>query len=499
MNHTPKRAYPWQRRRRQVLLLVASLGVFVVFPLIAYRWTASDRIREAFESARAAKLPMSVKDLATWAPAQAAKEDSEGTEAAAVAENPPGADTASPAIPQSPPPLPGGVQVPGKTLAAAIPALYRLLSLPLETPEEMDSLRNLKKEPGTRRLEETERETLRKLLAGRQEAMRAVHEVSHRPPGRFPIDLSRGRNPDSSHVKAVAEVLRYLDYEARLEGEDGNTDKAAEALLTGFRVADTMRNEPVIYSHIFYCRCVANLAEALGHVLSRCTPADAQLAKLSTAFAKAETPQTLTNALITEQAMGISLYDDPEFQRQITEGMHMPLDDYVPGATTLLMQGMGSLGRNDLDKARYVRMMSGVIEASRHPAHEMTARVDGMIRGPWASQHWLPRPSDSLASAPWMIRAYAELLTTVRAGVIASAMERYRLVGGFTPEYLDGLIPAFLDSIPLDPFDGKPLRFRRENADYLVYGIGINRTDDNGKSGDGPHRRTGDIVLRVEH
>ena len=72
-------------------------------------------------------------------------------------------------------------------------------------------------------------------------------------------------------------------------------------------------------------------------------------------------------------------------------------------------------------------------------------------------------------------RAKARIAQTVLA------IERYRLAHtGQFPESLDGLVPAYLPAIPSDPFDGKPLRFKRRESGYIVYSVGPDTVDDGG-------------------
>jgi hypothetical protein len=65
--------------------------------------------------------------------------------------------------------------------------------------------------------------------------------------------------------------------------------------------------------------------------------------------------------------------------------------------------------------------------------------------------------------------------------VAAIALKRFQLKHGNFPEKISELTPEFLASVPLDPVDGQPLRYRR-NADgtYLLYSVGANGVDDGG-------------------
>ena len=50
------------------------------------------------------------------------------------------------------------------------------------------------------------------------------------------------------------------------------------------------------------------------------------------------------------------------------------------------------------------------------------------------------------------------------------------------PATLDALVPQYLDSVPFDPFDRKPIRY---NADKkILYSVGLNKKDLGGSEGD---------------
>jgi hypothetical protein len=63
----------------------------------------------------------------------------------------------------------------------------------------------------------------------------------------------------------------------------------------------------------------------------------------------------------------------------------------------------------------------------------------------------------------------------------AIALKRYQLKHGNYPLDLNSLVPEFVPKVPLDPVDGRPLRYRR-NADgtFLLYSVGENGKDDGG-------------------
>jgi hypothetical protein len=66
---------------------------------------------------------------------------------------------------------------------------------------------------------------------------------------------------------------------------------------------------------------------------------------------------------------------------------------------------------------------------------------------------------------------------------LALALRLYEQEHGELPERLDALAPAWIEAVPADPYGGQPFRYNRTRR--LVYSIGPNLRDDDGKYGDG--------------
>ena len=64
---------------------------------------------------------------------------------------------------------------------------------------------------------------------------------------------------------------------------------------------------------------------------------------------------------------------------------------------------------------------------------------------------------------------------------IAFALAAYRADAGRYPVRLDDLAPKYLARIPADVFSGKPLIYRPTENDYLLYSVGVNGIDEDGR------------------
>jgi hypothetical protein len=80
-----------------------------------------------------------------------------------------------------------------------------------------------------------------------------------------------------------------------------------------------------------------------------------------------------------------------------------------------------------------------------------------------------------------MLEADRRSRATLRSAATAVAAERFRRDQGRWPAALDELVPAYVTAVPLDPFDGQPLRSRRLGDGFVVYSVGPDLADDGGQ------------------
>lgn len=74
------------------------------------------------------------------------------------------------------------------------------------------------------------------------------------------------------------------------------------------------------------------------------------------------------------------------------------------------------------------------------------------------------------------------LEATILASRTGLACRLYKNKTGEYPENLEKLVPEILSEVPVDPFTGKALVYRREGPGFIVYSLGSNEKDDGGRS-----------------
>ena len=127
-------------------------------------------------------------------------------------------------------------------------------------------------------------------------------------------------------------------------------------------------------------------------------------------------------------------------------------------------------------------------DAAAAPLHELATRANQVL-GAGA-------PRESHAHFYWSNMRWA-IQHPARFKVLAAALaaESYRIENGKWPDALSVLEREEL----LDPFTGKPLKYKRKDGDCIIYSVGMNQRDDGGvedKSYTAEDRKD-DIVFRL--
>jgi hypothetical protein len=85
-------------------------------------------------------------------------------------------------------------------------------------------------------------------------------------------------------------------------------------------------------------------------------------------------------------------------------------------------------------------------------------------------------------------RAYLDLLVTK----LVCKIKSYQQTHASPPERLDELVPSLLPAVPTDPFDDRPLRYRRTGDGWIIWSVGSDLKDDNAAWHEFKYRKPGE-------
>ncbi len=327
---------------------------------------------------------------------------------------------------------------------------------------------------------------------------------------RYPIDVTNGvtrlRVPSLLLTLSGSVALAFW---AEHSSALSQPSESAAALLDGIRLARTMDDEVFLTSRRGRTAGLMIIAIRTENCLTRSPLTPDGLAELQAAFLAADQPDGMTRVLVAERAYGLDAFEleSSEFTATLANSgsaQRRTGESQLESVGQAVLEQVYDLGGGrGADREYYLESMEALITATRQAESVRLNAVKALDeRFDHESPRW-NRPRSRTLLGPIFSTAQMDqrLTTALRCAGTACAIERYRAShGGQLPARLADLVPAYLATVPLDPADQQPLRYRILDPGYVVYGLGEDGEDHQGndrrQSGSG---RTGtDDAFTVE-
>jgi hypothetical protein len=317
------------------------------------------------------------------------------------------------------------------------------------------------------------------LLASNAEALQLLEHSPPRTKCRYPINLKNVSEP-RPHLKGVGDGVQLLLLKAVIAAGEDNSDEAFLALTGALGLSRSLVGEPSLRSETVRLAAVDRTLRALELVLSQRELSEAHLAALAANMHPEEFPHALARAYAGERCIGIYGFG-------LSAAGWPELPDGAGGR--MLFQKLTGIWDREL--RIYLSIMGQSVEAAGLPfpqrmakAKELEERVDQKHDSDPEIVHFLGGDSMATMLFPPVATSHirsAETQVRLMAAQIALAVERYRVRhAGQLPAQLTELVPKELASAPVDPFDGKPFRYKRLAQGYMIYSVGADGKDDGG-------------------
>lgn len=315
--------------------------------------------------------------------------------------------------------------------------------------------------------------------------MKEISEaLQERPKCRYPIRYEDNVAMEIPHVTPLRNVARVYRLRALAELSAGQTDAAFEDVRLCLRLADTLKNEPVLISFLVSSSLRELAVQPIWEGLATHRWNDRQLAALQAEFANTDELTGFATVMRGERlfsyhAFRWTMKQPTERRLQIIEtgeGHPSGLESFINKAwpTGWWYQNMLTIDRC------HTELLQPVIDPQRRRLDPSTLKgVDEKaLKKPTSPYNVLSKLL--LPAFANCAKIAAASQTTVDEIIVACAVERCRLAKGALPDKLDALLPEFLAKIPTDVIDGQPLRYRREGDRFKLWSVGWNEKDDGG-------------------
>ena len=311
---------------------------------------------------------------------------------------------------------------------------------------------------------------LREDLAAAREAITLARTLRDIPDGNRAIDIKPDYLstllPDTQDTRLVATLLRW---DTVLAVADGDKTRAADNLLAMLNNSRSFGDEPFLISQLVRIATRVIAARSLEWVLGQTELVEPKLTEFQQAWARDAEEPLLLHCLRGERAALDVLFQN--------------MADGIVGGNDIQHFSFGTYawwlyrGRIPHERAYIHRYLTAAVDAARLPVVEQPAGISNMP----------PLPTDDMKYAQLLLPAVEKVagahwrsVAESRCVVVGLACERFRLKHARWPETLAEIPKELLENIPLDPFDGQPLRYRALPDGIVIYSVGKDRTDNGG-------------------
>ncbi|MCO6439183.1 MAG: hypothetical protein J5J06_18995 [Phycisphaerae bacterium] len=321
-------------------------------------------------------------------------------------------------------------------------------------------------------------EHTREYLKSHAGVLDQLTELLEYPDARLRIEYASdviGAMSSSSHVfSKLRDLCKILYIDAAVASADGDHDRAARDTTLLLRLAGAIHEEPTLIANLI-AMAVESMAARLTTESLQLPETDAPILKrLQVAWERSEKMHGFRMVLLGERAGDLNMMTPTYGFAPSQPGVLTS----PPWWTSVVGLRAYFLNCNRMNLAEYYSIL---IEATDRLPKDLWSTAQSEEK---RLQSRNPLNMSAGFAAPVVTRAielHLRSLAESRCVIAILASERYRLANGAFPAELSDLVPAFLDGVPADPFDDKPLRLKHEDDGALViYSIGANETDDDG-------------------
>jgi ABC-type transport system involved in multi-copper enzyme maturation permease subunit len=295
------------------------------------------------------------------------------------------------------------------------------------------------------------------------------------------VDMPRGRAPitwspdglwmmlvDTQNSRSSANLLMY---DTLLRTQEHDVDGALDSCRGIINAGRSIGDEPSLVSVLVRIAIRGVAINSLERAIAQGEPGDEAMRKLQSLLEDEEKAPLLVIGFRGERASFDRLMErlqSGEMSTKVLRGL------WGGGSQEAILISGPLKGQ----RASMLEIMTESVEAAKLPIERQEAefkRIDASISSkPLITRMVLPAVG-RVEQSYWGSQA------RLRAAIVALAIERYRRQHGRWPDSLAELVPDKLAAIPADPYDGQPLRYRRNSDGVIIYSVGPDKVDDGGK------------------
>ena len=320
----------------------------------------------------------------------------------------------------------------------------------------------------TEALDQEKKDIAIRYLAENSKALELLRTAAKVPKARFKADFISWNN---KHLSNLRQGARLLGMEGVISLENSDSAKFVQCVKDSVSLGCSLDDEPVIISTLVQRAIQSVSLSNIQRALARNDFTDEQLHEMYDAFCRYEEYRTLQRAFIGERCF-VKYFDKFDICYNTTR---MGKIRWYCSKIIFRVSGL-----RKINCIGYLNIINETVGICSPPPEEMLRRSKEIQKRISELPAYMSACKNISFSLMNGFNNKCLGLADVACKRAALAVERYRLKYGKLPENLSDLKGEFIEKVPLDPFDGKELRYRKLPKGYMIYSIGRDCVDNGG-------------------
>ncbi|MFH1968924.1 MAG: hypothetical protein ABIJ53_01250 [Verrucomicrobiota bacterium] len=300
-----------------------------------------------------------------------------------------------------------------------------------------------------------------------------LHEASQKTGYNCNLKYEDGAGMFLPNLGSFRTMIRFMCVKAELAAHIVNGAEASATVLEGLKLANLLKQEPTLIHLLVSTACDALVIDCLEQISNGMDIPTDKAQALITELSQHTDTQPWIRAMDGERMFGFWCYQTiqhgsfHDFSALIASEMGVPKYIYWIWKSGLLKK----------DFAYYLAKLSQIQDYYKVPYYQVAATIR---EHPIQTKKIPYIFTGLLLMSEQIVTKKAEHDAIVDVARVGLALKLFEQKNGAYPDTLDKLATEFLDAIPVDPFTGKALIYRKADAGFILYSLGPNQQDDNG-------------------
>jgi hypothetical protein len=349
-------------------------------------------------------------------------------------------------------------------------------------------------------------------------ALELLHQVLDRPTLEFQLDYRKGAMMLLPHLAPMKRATQKLDAASILELHNGDCGAATTNLLIELALVHKDFGDDLLISHLVRLAMTAIAVIPTWELLQATNVTDAQLLALQNGWQQIDWLGGAENAFVMErvfmdahiqksrdshggfrETFGMTFSggsypapasggsDWPEMLEDLTQGPRQAVAETLWRSSWSYTSEMQMLKDNQIILETLRTMQTNRSQCYKADYDAMSSRLASLgftnAGNAFLSALKIPDFSEYFGDLGLsaVVRKTILAETARRIVITAIALKRFQLKRGQWPDTLAELAPEFIPSVPIDPYDGKPLKYHpNSDGTFLLYSVGEDGVDNGG-------------------